>query len=137
TRTGRDRGLREIGYAIHRVAQPNAMPILGRGLRQPVFDYGSKWLALRQAQDWSGNGPAVSPHRGRGMSGTKQECAGSAGIKLTAREVEDAPATEAIGGHSRFNTAAPPARRDCLRASLRIGLLGIDHVLRGRDPGGR
>ena len=69
------------------------------------------------------------------MSGTKQECAGSAGIKLTAREVEDA--TEAIGEHSRVNTAAAPARRDCLRASLRIGLLGIDHVLRGRDPGGR
>jgi hypothetical protein len=32
------------------------------------------------------------------MSGTKQECAGSAGIKLTAREVEDAPATEADRG---------------------------------------
>lgn len=115
--------------------------MLGRGPRQPVFDYGSKWLALRQAQDRSGSGPAVSPHRGRGMSRTKQECAGSAGIKLTAREVEDAPATEAIGEHSRVNTAAAPARRDCLRASLRIGLLGLIMssvaVIQAADPSGR
>jgi hypothetical protein len=52
------------------------------------------------------------------MSGTKQECAG-AGIKLTAREVEDAPATVAIGEHSRVNTAAAPARSNRLRSSLR------------------
>jgi hypothetical protein len=75
------------------------------------------------------------------MSRTKQECAGSAGIKLTAREVEDAPATEAIGEHSRVNTAAAPARRDCLRASLRIGLLGLIMssvaVIQAADPSGR
>jgi len=67
----RDRRLRDVRHAVHRVRKPHAVPVHGRFLRKRVHDGDVEPPALLEAKYRARHAAVVRPHVGVGIRGAE------------------------------------------------------------------